>query len=42
MSDWKNSPERRLAHAEIDARTYRGLFYLAIFAIILFTAINLI
>lgn len=41
ISDWRNSSERRLAHAEIDARTYRELFYLAVFAIVLFTAINL-
>lgn len=29
------------AHAEIDARLYRQLFALAIFAIVLFTALNL-
>jgi len=39
--DWRGSPARRLAHAEIDAETYRALFYLAVFAIVLFAAINL-
>lgn len=40
--DRRNSPERRLAHAEIDARTCRELFCLAVFAIVLFTAINMV
>lgn len=40
--DWRNSTERQLAHAEIDARTCRELFYLAVFAIVLFTVINMV
>lgn len=40
--DWRNSTERQLAHAEIDARTCRDLFLLAVFAIVLFTVINLV
>lgn len=33
--------ERRRAHADIDARMYRELLALAVFAIVVFTLINL-